>query len=669
MRLRFLKTKGGYTLVLVVLILALISVIGIGLMGLTSSGVQKNVVREDITQASQQAEKGLDHISLQIQQELKNVIKNLDPRDAEYKTKYQAQFTNLLSPYLCSDTGGSNLITKGDSQFNYSTCLDSIPVTEDTLKELSFTSKGTADGEQKILHETMKIGAILYEYPEILNYAVSTHDGGDLILTGGVEIKGDVKTGGNIVVSKRSYIPYTAEWKIADEGATPWEASVYPAITGPSVFASTTAEAKLFINKDKHLYEMYNERLLGGSCNWDDVSTQGTKDVSFLGYLTDKDLRNYNFDEQVHDCIFHTYPITKVQDYLFSNHKPDLEDNFSTKTMDIASIVSDAKQKLKSVVIKNQYTPNPNDKLKTPKLIYSSYNATTPTWADFSDAVNESPIITGDYLVTKNTILDLETFNFNGNFYYKGAHISLYNGQNTLRGNWVIENDNEIDPSIKLDGGKHTLDGQFYVYSGTGQDQAIHTFTGEHTFKGSYYLDGDLSIKESTIHADAVFYVNGNVTIEDSSLDGIKYEDGHTGYPIIFATGDIFYKEAYKTGSNFGKEYYNETPTVINTFLYTNGSYPNSTGTIELNGAVSNLKVIGGIAGKNVLLNGLRGHIKQVTAGFYEFPTVEQQTNADARLVIEYSPDIVTTYSNQNVYTTYHELVQQPIQTISRKIE
>ena len=55
---------------------------------------------------------------------------------------------------------------------------------------------------------------------------------------------------------------------------------------------------------------------------------------------------------------------------------------------------------------------------------------------------------------------------------------------------------------------------------------------------GLYYVDGNLEITEANVAANAIIYVNGNVTINRSDITGIG-RNKDEGSLIIFANGDI----------------------------------------------------------------------------------------------------------------------------------
>ena len=61
--------------------------------------------------------------------------------------------------------------------------------------------------------------------------------------------------------------------------------------------------------------------------------------------------------------------------------------------------------------------------------------------------------------------------------------------------------------------------------------------------RGQYHVFGDLTIENSTLYSDAVIYVDGDVEITDSTLNGLNSRDSEgketEGTLIIFATGEI----------------------------------------------------------------------------------------------------------------------------------
>ena len=74
------------------------------------------------------------------------------------------------------------------------------------------------------------------------------------------------------------------------------------------------------------------------------------------------------------------------------------------------------------------------------------------------------------------------------------------------------------------------------------------------TIQGTFYIDANLSITNMDVYSDAILYVNGDVTIRESTLAGFN-----NGTLIIFASGNIQI-------SNISE--YQDTPSTIKGFFY-----------------------------------------------------------------------------------------------------
>ena len=158
--------------------------------------------------------------------------------------------------------------------------------------------------------------------------------------------------------------------------------------------------------------------------------------------------------------------------------------------------------------------------------------------------------------------------------------------------------------------------------------------------QGKYYINGSLEITNSNVKSNAILYVNGDVTIKTSSLEGLN-----DGSLIIFASGDIKI-------SNISE--YLDTPSTIKGFFYSQNN-------MTLYGVGSNIKIIGGISANNLYLTSLRGKnglpSEKVTPSnatgkelnnFYNQKftvNTEYQRTATSRLQIVYDHEIIAHYT------------------------
>lgn len=134
-----------------------------------------------------------------------------------------------------------------------------------------------------------------------------------------------------------------------------------------------------------------------------------------------------------------------------------------------------------------------------------------------------------------------------------------------------------------------------------------------------YIKNGNLTIEDATVNMDSVIYVDGNVTITNSTVNGLK-----KGSLIIFATGEVKI-----VNINLYTKVENQKP--LRMFIYSNSD-------LELYGVGSNLQIHGGIFAKRIILNAAKGHTK----GFHQLE--KNQTNLkpeQSRLRIVYNEDLI----------------------------
>src|SRR5690625_2562591 len=157
--MRILHNQNGYTLFLTVLIILLFSILAISLITLTISGAKKSSAREEVTQASELADKGVQHITQQINKELEDALgENGLPRD-----EFMNELIRILRQYEC-DTG--NLTSLEKNTGDYKVCIENIGKTfdengnENELRKLvSFRSIGDANNRTKQIVADVEIGA------------------------------------------------------------------------------------------------------------------------------------------------------------------------------------------------------------------------------------------------------------------------------------------------------------------------------------------------------------------------------------------------------------------------------------------------------------------------------------------------------------------------------
>lgn len=239
---RLIKNEKGYTLILTVAIIVIFTVLGLSLLTLTSSGIKKNENRQNTVQAQDLSDKGIKYAVDDLQQYLENQIKN-NPMG-------KTQFYNLLENTIkvnCPD----GIEIPGEKASQTKVCIDNVEMISNEEKDrykrlVTFKSTGIVNGKKQTTTSKVIIGTDTI--PDQLRYALSTNDGGDLYLNGGVEIQGDIKTDGNLVIANNAF------W---DDIDTPrWVSSVGPRLikdarsVTPKIIMRESGKSIYFINQN-----------------------------------------------------------------------------------------------------------------------------------------------------------------------------------------------------------------------------------------------------------------------------------------------------------------------------------------------------------------------------------------------------------------------------------
>lgn len=191
------------------------------------------------------------------------------------------------------------------------------------------------------------------------------------------------------------------------------------------------------------------------------------------------------------------------------------------------------------------------------------------------------------------------------NLYQFGGYSTFHNNSLSIN-NYNKNNVNLSKDDIVLIGDTRTVNTTCKSYSSRGRCTSWNTREefDKGTFKiaassvnlrGQYHVYGDLTIENSSLYSDAIIYVDGDVEITDSTLNGLISTDSEgkdsEGTLIIFATGEIRIINISKYSNESSK---------IKGFFY-------SQDTLNMFGVLSNIQVQGGLSGENVILSALRG--------------------------------------------------------------
>lgn len=247
--IKYLKSQKGYTLLLAFVLIILFSILGLSLLALTSSGISKNEVRQDKTRALAQADKGLDFALADINSKLDAYIK------AEIGGLTQANFSNkldnTLKSYFCNQNNTSFGTTAQTATGEFKVCIQPFSLGKENnvdypiKRTVTFKSKGISGIKWEIVTAQVIIGA--NAIPEQLKYAVSTNEDGNLFLHGGIDVKGDMKIDGNIIISQKAHWLQNSQ----NESSVVWQDSTFAKIIPPS---ADIERSKIFMRSDRDIY-------------------------------------------------------------------------------------------------------------------------------------------------------------------------------------------------------------------------------------------------------------------------------------------------------------------------------------------------------------------------------------------------------------------------------
>lgn len=285
-----LENEKGYTLILTVAVIVIFTVLGLSLLTLTSSGIKKNEIRQDNVQAQDLSDKGIKYAVNDIQLFLQNEIKN-NPMG---KTDFYQLLEDKIKPN-CSEGGGITIPgEKQDQTKETKVCIDRVEMVSNDEKDLykrlvTFKSTGIVNGKTRITTSKVIIGTDAI--PDQLRYALSTNDGGDLYLHGGVEIQGDIKTDGNLIITRNAFWDYPE--------SPNWEDSV-----GPRLIKDTKSITPKIIMKDseKYIY-LVQEKDYPNIFHADDFFTNKN---NFLNRYTKLSPTDTNTTDNLKKYIFNT---------------------------------------------------------------------------------------------------------------------------------------------------------------------------------------------------------------------------------------------------------------------------------------------------------------------------------------------------------------------------
>lgn len=593
--MRLTNNEKGYSLLLTMFVFILFTVLAMALLTATLTGSKRNQTSEHNIQAQELAMMGIDHLTNQINKDLK---KGLGENGLT-----QDQFKSILETTLNKYKSGVAINTGETGSYEAKiTNIDSVK--DNPLKKrATIVSTGIADGRKKSTTtkvvfgaqstlDTLKYTVGAYKSDELskkcnTNSKYCVRGEGNLFLHGGVSIKGDFKVDGNIITTDRGY---------AYLGGQQWIPSVLP--TASPVEGQKASHIVLKGNVytfdhnpdyDKHI-ETTNFNQGTTVKDWVCTGPWFWPKCKYVEKTTDSKYVNTTGD--LSKAFFGTIPVITQREPVRDDIK--IEEMRSTFTI----------SKNEAVKLDLDNLTNTKDLNYPDKKVYASYKSCERIRWDYACTQKYN----GDYIFYGNN-----TF---GNFQTDGS-LTLRNSSSSFK-KTVFTNGAYINGNLTV--GNNNL----HSYDSTKYEKI--------QLDGPVFVNGDVHIAGVNGEFNTIMYVNGNVTIEYSVINGLN----KTGSLIIFARGNI---DIRNNSVN------QDTPSNIKGFFYSEKE-------LEMFGVGSNIRIEGGISAKRIVLNAIRGRAsdtkfegsQEVSNKYFEASS--NQVNKTSRLQIIYDPNIMNTYAD-----------------------
>lgn len=481
MKMRF-RDEHGYALFLTVLIITLFGILAMSLIAIVVSGAKKNAIREDLTQAGELAEKGMEHLTNKMQTELETSIGT----EGIARSDYIAAINAILSQYSCTKEDGP-LISDQNMTGKYEVCVEHVQNAidesgnENELRKLvTIKSTGIVDGKTKTYTYEMEMGTL--EVPDSLKYTLSTvkpernplPSDGNIYLHGGVEVYGDIKVGQHLFTFDHGVgLPIVNEDKPAEAH---WRRTTLPLLL-PS---ENKTKANIVLGGNVYTFK--------SNLNEFTEATYGQNKTLISSRAFYEDHLEWK-DASV-------YVQRNIQDAFANKTNPPLmvESDWQSVNLDIDGKMLDADKNI---------IPN---------------------------VTNQSSEISG--LNTKQSILFTNGGNvtFKNNNRFESGRIE--NGKTTtfLAGNYHFH--------------AMYVNGNIVIGNKTNSQNPAHyeniTMDGYADDRGAIlFVNGNVTIQGANLTSNLMIYTNGNVTIENATIDGKKISVDREGSLIVFAKGKV----------------------------------------------------------------------------------------------------------------------------------
>lgn len=458
---KYLQNDKGYSLLLAILAILIFTVLGLSLIALTTNGISKNKTRQDIIQATDLADKGIEFMINSLQAELENYILSGNRGKAQFQAKLMETLTS--DDLSCTgegveipgDIGDTRVcIDTANIQNVYTEKEDGSKTLQELKKQVPIVSTGYADGKERVTTAEVIIGTDAI--PDQLRYALSTNNGGNLYLHGGVEIQGDIKTDNDVILS------HHATWF---SGSTAmWQPSVRAKLTASP--GSVTPKI-IFSKENKSVYDLKKFQEYTNHIN-------GTN-LSKSTYYTKYDAKTAAGQTAISNLFFNSPEISVITK--------------SSVPQDTVEITAKVLDKYNAPSNKANYTNNLNiTAINHPTRDFNKKDAVF-----VSDTATESV---------------QETYT-----YYEDVCVKW-------EGWWIFKRCVEWEQQERT--GTRWVDKNTFKFGNMTINGGSKYNKKDITLKGTYYVYGDLTITNVNLKADAVLYVQGKVDISESTIQGVN---------------------------------------------------------------------------------------------------------------------------------------------------
>ncbi|MFZ0576714.1 MAG: hypothetical protein WAM41_04315 [Psychrobacillus psychrotolerans] len=574
-----ISKQHGNTLLITLVILILFSILGLSLLSISISGMSKNEIREDNIQSQDLSEKGIDRITHQINSEL---TKKIEENNGLTRTNFINLLNSTVNKYKC--TSGGSIADSNGKTGSYNACIKEVnptfeknkPTVENELrKSIVFESKGKSGDSTKILLTEIEIGA--ESAPETLKYAVGTNindKDGIQDGEGNLYLHGGVSVKGDFKVDGNII---TRNFGYAYLNGEQWIQSLLP----ESIPSDGSTNSKLVLGKDSY-------RL-----------------TTNTGYNNHIDRNTFTGS---------TYSRTTDMKNLFSGEKvPKI-----VQRDPVISPIGITDQKANFFLISGEYYSTGVNKIPISNVNKSS-SKIIPTYTERTRECVRGFLICFEY---KNVDTEKES----GSFEMNGTN--RFNQFSTI-GSLELTNSNSTFTKGLYVGGNLQIGNNNTTYNSNNYSDI--------TLDGPIYVKGNVNIQGANLKSNVLLYVEGEVKIQYSTINGKPLTDGKQGSLIIFSKGQI------KISNNSVNQ---DNPSQIKGFFYSEQD-------LEIYGVGSNIRIEGGISARRIVLNAIRGRASdklftgatKINSNDYFEGEVGQKTR-ESRLQIIYDQEIIETFSN-----------------------